>query len=140
MVQQQLKEVGVKVELITTSDTTSVIKDSKGYDLRGNSRVALDPDDLRRFYGSQYTMDKGGGNIAWLNDSEIDNWVEQGAIETDLEKRSEIYKKVQQKLIQQAVIIPVYDFPYTVATTKEVNGLKFDSIGYPLFYDVNLTK
>ncbi len=140
MVQQQLKEVGVKVELITTSDTTSVIKDSKGYDLRGNSRVALDPDDLRRFYGSQYTMDKGGGNIAWLNDSEIDHWVEQGAIETDLEKRSDIYKKVQQKLIQQAVIIPVYDFPYTVATTKKVNGLKFDSIGYPLFYDVNLTK
>ena len=140
MVQQQLKEVGVKVKLITTSDSQSVLKDPKGYDLRGNSRVALDPDDLRRFYGSDYTMDKGGGNIAWLRDNEIDTLVEQGAVEVDPEKRSDIYKRVQQKLIEQAVIIPVYDFPYTVAATKNVQGLKFDSIGYPLFFDVNLTK
>ena len=140
MVQQQLKEVGVKVELITTSDTLSVQKDATGYDLRGNSRVALDPDDLRRFYGSKYTIDKSGSNIAWLKDNEIDALVEQGAVELNPEKRTDMYKRVQKRLIDQVVIIPVYDFPYTVATTKDVQGLKFDSIGYPLFYDVNLKK
>ncbi|WP_318509063.1 ABC transporter substrate-binding protein [Bacillus sp. T3] len=57
MVQQQLKEVGVKVEIITTSDARSFLKDPNGYDIRGNSRVALDPDDLRLFYHSQKTID-----------------------------------------------------------------------------------
>jgi peptide/nickel transport system substrate-binding protein len=102
--------------------------------------VALDPDDLALFYHSQATVDKGGINIGWINDKEIDTWLEGAAVETDQEKRSDLYKQVQQKLIDQVVIIPIYDFPYTVATTNEVQGLKFDSLGYPLFFDVNIKK
>ncbi|EIJ82270.1 extracellular solute-binding protein family 5 [Bacillus methanolicus PB1] len=140
MVQQQLKEVGVKVEIITTSDANSILKDPNAYDLRGNSRIAIDPDDLRLFYHSQKTWDKGGFSIPWLKDKEIDALLEKAAIENDKEKRAELYKQVQQKIIDQAVIIPIYVFPYTVATTSKLQGLKFDSVGYPLFYDVSFKK
>ncbi|ALC83071.1 MULTISPECIES: ABC transporter substrate-binding protein [Bacillus] len=140
MVQQQLKEVGVQVELITTNDPLSILKDAKGYDLRGNSRVALDPDDLTLFYHSQKTRDTGGLNLSWIKDKEIDTWLENAAVELDKEKRADLYKQVQQKLIDQVAVIPIYDFPYTVAAAKKVQGLKFDSLGYPLFFDVNLQK
>lgn len=61
-------------------------------------------------------------------------------MEVDPEKRADSYKKVQQKLIEQAYFIPVYLFPYTVATSNQVEDLAFDSQGYPLFNDVFLNK
>jgi len=140
MVQQQLKAAGVKVELNTTNDLKSIEKDPKSYDLRGNSRVALDPDDLRRFYSSKHSLDKGGINLGWVNNKKLDELLEQGAVEADQGKRASIYKEIQQEIDKQAYIIPIYDFPYTVAAGKQVEGLSFDSLGYPLFYDVHIKK
>ncbi len=85
-------------------------------------------------------MIPGGINIPWLKDQEIDHWLEAAAVELDPQKRAELYKKVQQKLLDLAVINPIYDFPYTVATSKKVQGIEFDSLGYPLFFDVHFTK
>jgi peptide/nickel transport system substrate-binding protein len=50
----------------------------------------------------------------------------------------DIYNQIQQYLIDQAVILPIYVFPYTVAASKSVQGIKFDSLGYPLFNDVRI--
>ena len=41
-------------------------------------------------------------------------------------------------MIDNAIILPIYVFPYTVAHSKKVEGLQFDLLGYPLFYDVTI--
>lgn len=140
MVKEQLKAVGVDTVIEATNEARAKLEDSKAYDLRGNSRVAIDPTDLTLFYHSEYSFDKGGINIAWYANDELDILLEQAEVELDSAKRADIYKQVQQKIINDAVVIPVYVFPYTVATASDIQGLKFDSIGYPLFFDVNITK
>lgn len=141
MVQQQLKKIGVKVEINITKDIASVVQQKADYDVYGNSQVNSDPNALRAFYHSttpdqEATVKRLGGG----SDPEIDQWLEAGTVETDLAKREELYKKVQQKIIDQAWILPIYVFPYTVAASKTVNGIKFDSLGYPLFNDANIKK
>ena len=140
MVKEQLKAVGIDVIIETTSEARSVLADAAAYDLRGNSRVAIDPDDLRLFYHSKQTTDKGGINLAWYQNAEVDQWLEAATTEQDAATRENLYKQIQNKLIEEVAIIPIYVFPYTVATSLQVQDVAFDSIGYPLFYDVHLTQ
>ncbi|MFP3126695.1 ABC transporter substrate-binding protein [Ectobacillus funiculus] len=139
IIQQQLKKIGIKVEINITKDIASVVQQNADYDLYGNSQVNSDPNALRAFYHSttpeeEATVKRLGGG----SDPELDQLLEAGTVELDQEKRIAIYKKVQQKIIEEAWIIPIYVFPYTVAASKSVNGITFDSLGYPLFNDVNI--
>ncbi|MEO2257099.1 ABC transporter substrate-binding protein [Paenibacillus amylolyticus] len=136
IIQQQLKQVGIAVEVEITKDIATVIYQNWDYDLYGNSQVNSDPNALYAFYHTSAEGERP--TLSGLSDPKIDELLEQGAIETDPDKRVEIYNQIQQYLIEQAVILPIYVFPYTVAASKKVEGIKFDSLGYPLFNDVRI--
>lgn len=138
IIQQQLKKIGIEVNVELTKDVLTKVYTNRDYDLYGNSQVNSDPNALYPFY---HTAAPGAfGNIAGVSDPQVDQWLEQGAVEKDNAKREELYKNVQHYISDNAVIIPIYVFPYTVAADKSVQGLKFDKAGYPLFNDVNLQK
>ncbi|PAF29106.1 ABC transporter substrate-binding protein [Paenibacillus sp. 7516] len=136
IIQQQLKQVGIAVEVEITKDIATVIYQNWDYDLYGNSQVNSDPNALYAFYHTSAEGERP--TLSGLSDPKIDELLEQGAVETDPEKRVKIYNEIQQFLIDQAVILPIYVFPYTVAASKSVQGVKFDSLGYPLFNDVRI--
>ncbi|MCY9589617.1 ABC transporter substrate-binding protein [Paenibacillus chitinolyticus] len=142
MIQQQLKKAGIAVEVEILADTTPALMVKGTNDLVGVSNVSGDPDILRSFFHTNAIPKDGkwGHNHTHKSDPQVDAWLEEGLKEQDPKKRAEIYKQVQAYLIQNAYGFPVYVFPYTVAAGKNVNGLKFDSLGYPLFYDVSLKK
>ncbi|RAI96789.1 peptide/nickel transport system substrate-binding protein [Paenibacillus pabuli] len=136
IIQQQLKQVGIAVEVEITKDVATVIYQNWDYDLYGNSQVNSDPNALYAFYHTSAVGERP--TLSGLSDPKIDKLLEQGAVETDSDKRVDIYNQIQQYLIEQAVILPIYVFPYTVAASKSVQGIKFDSLGYPLFNDVRI--
>ncbi|WP_413373401.1 ABC transporter substrate-binding protein [Paenibacillus taichungensis] len=136
IIQQQLKQVGIAVEVEITKDVATVIYQNWDYDLYGNSQVNSDPNALYAFYHTSAEGERP--TLSGLSDPKIDKLLEQGAVETDPDKRVDIYNQIQQYLIEQAVILPIYVFPYTVAASKSVQGVKFDSLGYPLFNDVRI--
>ncbi|MCG7385374.1 ABC transporter substrate-binding protein [Paenibacillus sp. ACRRY] len=136
IIQQQLKQVGIAVEVEITKDIATVIYQNWDYDLYGNSQVNSDPNALYAFYHASAEGERP--TLSGLSDPKIDELLEQGAVETDPEQRVKIYNEIQQFLIDQAVILPIYVFPYTVAASKSVQGVKFDSLGYPLFNDVRI--
>ncbi|WP_440112340.1 ABC transporter substrate-binding protein [Paenibacillus sp. QZ-Y1] len=136
IIQQQLKQVGIAVEVEITKDIATVIYQNWDYDLYGNSQVNSDPNALYAFYHTSAEGERP--TLSGLSDPKIDKLLEQGAVETDPDKRVDIYNQIQQYLIEQAVILPIYVFPYTVAASKKVEGIKFDSLGYPLFNDVRI--
>ncbi|MGG3470351.1 ABC transporter substrate-binding protein [Neobacillus pocheonensis] len=141
IVQQQLKKIGIKVEINITKDVATVIYKNADYDLYGNSQVNSDPNALSAIYHTRTAAEEAVfKGLTGGSDPELDQWLEQGTVELDPAKREDIYKKVQQKIIKDAWIIPVYVFPYTVAASKEVKGITFDSLGYPLFNDANIEK
>ncbi|NYE06457.1 peptide/nickel transport system substrate-binding protein [Bacillus niacini] len=139
IVQQQLKRIGIKVEINITKDVASVIYTNADYDLYGNSQVNSDPNALRAIYHTRTPEEEAVfKGLPGGSDTELDQLLEQGTSELDQAKREEIYKKAQQKIIKDAWIIPIYVFPYTVAASKTVNGITFDALGYPLFNDVSI--
>ncbi|WP_172250598.1 ABC transporter substrate-binding protein [Saccharibacillus deserti] len=138
MIREQLKAIGIETEVEITQDIATVVYQNWDYDLYGNSQVNSDPHGLASFYHS--TEEEGRRTLSGLSDPQVDEWLDQGAIEPDEAKRAELYKKVQQYISDQALILPVYVFPYTVAAGRSVQGLAFDPFGYPIFNDVYLQK
>ncbi|MCM3134655.1 ABC transporter substrate-binding protein [Paenibacillus polysaccharolyticus] len=136
IIQQQLKPLGIAVEVVITKDIATVIYQNWDYDLYGNSQVNSDPNALYAFYHTSAEGERP--TLSGLTDPKIDQLLEQGAVETDSAKRVDIYSQIQKYLIEQAVILPIYVFPYTVAASKNVEGIKFDALGYPLFNDVRI--
>ncbi|GED29997.1 ABC transporter substrate-binding protein [Brevibacillus centrosporus] len=143
MMQQQLKQIGisVKIDLQATNAVVSAIMNGQ-YDMTGTSLVQGDPDVLRSIYHSinTPTPQKFAFNLGHLENQEIDQLLMDGLKSTDLKVRSDIYAKVQEYLIENALTLPTYVFPYTVAAQKEFTGIQFDSRAYPLFYDVAKTQ
>lgn len=134
MIQQQLKQIGIQVNVEITKDVVTVVLTNGDYDIFGNSQVNGDPNALVSFYrtpapGARETLSK-------LSSSEVDAWLDQAAVEFDDAKRAELYTKVQRYIHDQAIIIPVYIFPYTVGASSALQGLKFDYLSYPIFNDV----
>jgi len=142
MIQQQLKKVGIEVNVQILPNTQNEVMVKGSNDLYGVSNVSGDPDILRSFFHTNAipTPEKWGHNHTRKSDPQLDQWLEEGLAEHDPEKRAEIYKKVQRYVVENAYGFPVYVFPYTVAAVKEAEGLKFDALGYPLFYDVHFNK
>lgn len=140
IIQQQLKQIGVEVEVEITKDVRTVVFENANYDIYGNSQVNSDPEALRSFYHSGAVSIGGNQNLAAYKNAEVDGWIDQGLIEKDTAKRQDLYANVQKAIIEQAVIIPIYVFPYTIAASKSVQGIKFDSLAYPLFNDAFIQK
>lgn len=139
IIQQQLKPLGVDVKVEITKDILTVVYTNGAYDLYGNSQVNSDPNALYSLYHSQ-DANATSLSLPGIADPELDKLLEQGLVESDQSKRVDIYKKIQRYIIDQAVILPIYVFPYTVAIANAVNDVKFDTLGYPLFNDVTILK
>ncbi|OAB47556.1 ABC transporter substrate-binding protein [Paenibacillus antarcticus] len=139
IVQQQLKPLGIDVKVEITKDVQTVVYINGDYDLYGNNQVNSDPNGLYWFYHTS-APNAAKLSISGSADPELDKLLEQGLVESDQGKRIAIYKTIQKNIIDKALILPIYVFPYTVAASNAVKDVKFDTLGYPLFNDVNLLK
>ncbi|MFK7697403.1 ABC transporter substrate-binding protein [Paenibacillus sp. HJGM_3] len=136
---QQLKKVGIELKIVSLPSGTYSERRLKGeYELVAGSQFSGDPDVLRQLFSTKGPS--GVNNIARANDPQLDAWLEEGYLVTDPGKRKEIYKKVQEYIIQNVYAIPTYVFQYSVASVKEVKGITFDSPAWPVFYDAWIQK
>jgi peptide/nickel transport system substrate-binding protein len=83
-----------------------------------------------------------GGNFNWscLKDAEIDSMLHQGRQETDPTKRQQLYLQIEQKLMTQAVMVPLVDQLSVFALRPGVKGMKFTGNSYPLVTDMTISK
>jgi peptide/nickel transport system substrate-binding protein len=96
-----------------------------------------DPDLLSDFFHSR---NLGGFNFAKVKDPELDAWLDEASREGDWTKREALYAKVQQRVMDQAWILPVRDQVNLNASSNRVQGLDYDVQGwFPLLYDVWLS-
>ena len=55
--------------------------------------------------------------------------------------RQEIYAQIQQRIMDQAMILPIRDYVNLNATHSYVQGLRFDRQGwFPWLYEVSVTR
>ena len=76
IIQQQLKPLGIAVEVVITKDIATVIYQNWDYDLYGNSQVNSDPNALYAFYHTSAEGERP--TLSGLSDPKIDQLLEQG--------------------------------------------------------------
>ncbi|MFC5703907.1 ABC transporter substrate-binding protein [Cohnella faecalis] len=130
LVQNQWKKNGIELKITSLSVGAYTERSKTGdFDLWIGSQYGADPDVFRSV-----------ANYFDFNDPELAKLLDQAYGELDREKRVAIYKQAQKRIFDQATVIPVYVFPYTVGASKSLQGLAFDAHGFPLFYDAWLKK
>ncbi|HEX9115440.1 MAG TPA: ABC transporter substrate-binding protein [Anaerolineae bacterium] len=91
-----------------------------------------DPGQLRQFF-------HGGEQFNWshIQDSQIDGWLDQAGQVNDWNKRADLYASVQQRIMDQAWVLPIRDSVNLNAAATRVQGLSYDVQGwFPVLYDV----
>jgi len=91
-----------------------------------------DPDILRKFFHSQATF-----NWALIDDAEMDSWLDEAARLSDRQQRAALYSRVQLRVMDQALVIPVRDYVNLNGVSNRVQGLRYDAQGwFPWLIDV----
>lgn len=114
------------------SETEGFILD---FDITDWGYSSLDADILR-----QHLHSDGYQNATQVKDSALDTLLVNGASLSDPAQREPIYQEIQQWNVENVAIIPLYLTQFTTANLPNVQGLVYDSYGWPLFHNVTLTK
>ena len=75
------------------------------------------------------------GNRMWYTNEKVDELIEQGAMEFDNEKRMEIYKEIQEIVVDDAVWIPLYYKTVNVGVKAGVKGVVVDPGSFHYYAD-----
>ena len=138
IMQEQLRAVGIDMQSSVVAYPAALEAGRKGkHNLIPFSLSSSDPDVLRTFFESGNA--NTGFNWAKVRDARIDELLAKGLSTMDAAKREAIYAEVQQRVMEQALIVPIRDYVNINGVSTQVRGLRFDARGwFPWLYDVQL--
>lgn len=140
-IQADLKKVGVKVDR-PAPDIGTYLKQVYGgqTDFVDFSWARDEPDVLWLLFNGKSTPATGGQNATFVSDQQLTDWTNQARATLDPAARAQLYAKVQERVIDQAYVVPVY-VPQTITgVAKTIQGLGFDPQPWTLFYDAWLAR
>ena len=140
ILQEQFRAVGVDMHIQMVSFPAALDAARQGaHNLIPFLFSSSDPDILRTCFHSANA--DGGFNWSKVRDPELDAWLDEGRRTLDREARLALYAKVQERIMEQALIIPIRDYVNLNAASGRVKGLRYDARGwFPWLYDVQLTQ
>jgi peptide/nickel transport system substrate-binding protein len=137
LITDQWARLGVRVnsQKVSYPEALAIAKESRHH-LMPFSLSSSDPDIMSRFFHSQ-----GGFNWSKVNDPEMDGWLEEAARLSDRDRRADLYSKVQFRVMENALVIPIRDYVNLNGVNNRVQGLRFDAQGwFPWLIDVVLAQ
>lgn len=140
VIQSQLKGIGIDVDIKVMEYGAYLEYTDKGeHDMFiggwGNATGDGDYNQYNVFHSSS----KGSaGNLAFYNNPEVDQLIEQGRREKDAKKRKEIYAKLQEIELNDAPVIPIRTIDHVSVTSKDVRGFWLNPVGYLMLDDVTI--
>lgn len=143
IVQAQLAEVGITVDISTYEFGAFLDLLQTGeldmYVL-GWTNSTIDPDRsvATLFHSSQ--CGSNGNNYTFFRNEEVDALIDAAAIETDEEKRIQMYKDLQAVLKEEAPWVPLYYQQMLGGANADLEGFKYDKNMSYYFGDCHYTK
>ena len=140
VVQQQLKGIGVEVEIQVLESGTFVEKRNRGESQMfiNSWRNATGDADYNQ-YNLFHSSSKGpSGNSFFYGNEEVDRLIEAARKENDEEKPKQIYTEAQELEMKDAVFIPVRVIENVAAVSKNVDGFRISAAGYLDLNDVSI--
>ncbi len=86
---------------------------------------ASDPDILRKFFRSDASF-----NFSRVSDPALDAALDQAVTFTNMSDRAPQYAAIQQRVMAQALIVPIRDYINLNVAAASVQGLRFDARGW----------
>lgn len=143
LIQQQLSELGVEVELLPGDQAAQdAARGEVGTLQVYHSMVGrADYDVLKSQYhsGNRNTLLNGHPDGS-VGDEELDALLQEIASSPTEEGRAEASAAAQQRMAEQAYILPIFEEPQVFGYVDAVQGFRTESVGRPLFYDTWLAK
>jgi peptide/nickel transport system substrate-binding protein len=134
-IQGQLREVGIDVQLKTQARAPWY---EDNYACTTNGPVLFlrsgDLDGLAAFYDSN--LIGSNFNFSCVNDPELDALLAQGRSESDPEARRAIYLELSQKVMEDALAVPLIDELSVWALRPGYSGLLFNGYTYPIITEL----
>jgi len=100
--------------------------------------IRADPSPLRYLFHS----DNVNGNGAYTNfvNDDLDAALEAADVETNDDARAQDYITAQNIIMENALVIPMFNVNSTYLTAPSVQGFTFDVEGYPWLYDISIAQ
>ncbi|MBV7456919.1 TIGR04028 family ABC transporter substrate-binding protein [Acidovorax sp. sif1233] len=141
LVAQQWAKVGVKLNVLAGDSGSRVVDnlDPEKTPVSPGMVGRADPDVIKSNYyptNRNVLLQKGGvsSKVKAFEDTQLNGLLDAIAAETDAAKRLALTADVQNYLIDQAYVIPVFEEPQAFAGSPSVKGVGFEAVGRPSFY------
>jgi len=84
-----------------------------------------------------FHTESGGatGNRGWYSNPEVDAMIEEARGEFDTEKRNQLYKDIQAKLMEESPWIPLLQQTYVAGMKKGVDGVAMYKTGSRYYHN-----
>jgi peptide/nickel transport system substrate-binding protein len=139
-VQADLKKIGIQINRPAPDIGTYLTEIYGGKtDFIDFSWSRFEPDVLWLLFNGASTPSTGGQNATFINDPDLTAWTNQGRATLDAATRKKVYAQVQQRVIEQAYVVPVYVPQTIIGVSSSLNGLAFDPQPWALFYNAWLS-
>lgn len=139
MIQAQQREAGILVEISDRDRAAGYAAYSVGeHNLAPIFLSSSEPHVLSTAFLSKNIG--AGFNRTHHASTELDKYLNDGATETNPDKRLEHYAKAQQYVMSNALTLPIYNQIAVFAVRSGVDGMIFDPRAYPLLYDVSVSE
>lgn len=138
LLQAQLRQVGIAVELEMMAHAVQIEAGQSGRKnmlFTGSSGYSA-ADSLKPFFHSANV--ERGFAFSKFADPELDRLLEDAEITLDPELRTALYRQAQVRIMEQALILPIYDYALLVGIDRRIEGLEWRSVGLvPTFYQMH---
>ncbi|MBV7430539.1 TIGR04028 family ABC transporter substrate-binding protein [Acidovorax sp. sif0715] len=141
LVAQQWAKVGVKLNVLAGDSGSRTVDslDPEKTPVAPGMVGRADPDVIKSNYyptNRNVLLQKGGvsSKVKAFEDTQLNGLLDAIAAETDAAKRLALTADVQNYLIDQAYVIPVFEEPQAFAGSPSVKGVGFEAVGRPSFY------
>lgn len=146
-VAQQWAKLGVKLNVLAGDSGSRVVDnlDPQKTPVAPAMVGRADPDVIKSNYyptNRNALLQKGGVSqkVKSFIDPELNRQFEAIASEVDPQKRLQLTAQVQNYLIDQAYVIPLFEEPQVFAGSPRLKGITFEAVGRPSFYSAWIDK
>ncbi|GJF32074.1 peptide ABC transporter [Kitasatospora sp. NE20-6] len=141
-IQAAAKQLGIELRNHNLDAGTYVGRVLAGdYDLLNSSATSPSPDALRLVFGSGHVpTTKIDNNAARYRDPGVDAKLAEALSAGDVQRQDALYTEVQQKVTDDAAILPLFTNTYVLGTSARVHGVVFEQQSFPNFADAWLSK
>ncbi len=138
-VQASLREIGMDVAVTSLErGAFTERRRQKRFDVNFMWFSYGDPDVLRTIF---HSSNINAFNRAQYQIPEVDRMLEQAAATTNKARRAQLYADIQQRVLKDAVVVPLVDSVTHDAKRTEVQGDHLDALAsYVWLYDVQIKK